>query len=240
MKLDIGRVFSSTIELVQNNLLIFVPQLVASLITFIMTLVLAVGFAGGLTISDGNVSGTEVGVAIGSLLLFIAVMVVVGFIAYGIQTGMACDVVETGTTSIGSGLNRFFSRLGPIIIAGILSGLIVIVGAILCIIPGIIAGFFLMFTIVGIVYSRLGAVESMSNSYNVVKSNISDSIILLAIIIGLGIGGGIASSILGIVPVIGALAGLVVQGILNTFTAVLLVNGYAGLTTPEPMPEPVV
>jgi len=86
-----------------------------------------------------------------------------------------------------------------------------------------------MFTFTGIVYSRRSAIEGISGSFEMVKSNIPDALIFLLIVFGVSFSGSLISNIFDIIPVIGGLVGTVIQAVLSVFSTVLLVKVYAGL-----------
>jgi uncharacterized membrane protein len=75
--------------------------------------------------------------------------------------------------------------LGPFIIGSILYGLIVLIGLILCIIPGIIAAFMLSFYGFYILDRGLSATDALTASFNMVKENFGKVflVILVAFVI---------------------------------------------------------
>jgi uncharacterized membrane protein len=73
------------------------------------------------------------------------------------------------------------SRLGPFIGASLLYGLAVIVGLILCVLPGIAAALLLGFYGFYVLDRGLGATESLAASWNLVTSNFG-SVLLLVIV----------------------------------------------------------
>jgi uncharacterized membrane protein len=75
--------------------------------------------------------------------------------------------------------------LGPFIIGSILYGLIVLIGLILCIIPGIIAAFMLSFYGFYILDRGLSATDALTASFNMVKDNFGKVflVILVAFVI---------------------------------------------------------
>jgi len=240
VKVDIGRVFSSVIELIKSNPLILAPQIVAGLLTFVMSLMLADSLISASGFVEGEWDSMLAGINWGALAGYIAAAITVYLFAYGITLGMACDAVETGTAAIGGGLSRFFSRIGHLILAGILVSIMVAVGLLLCVLPGLAAMFFLMFTSAGIVYSKRSAMEGISGSIEMAKKNVPDALIFLLIITGISFTGSFISNIFDIIPVIGGLVSAVLEGGLSVFTTVLLVKVYSELLEPEPVVETVI
>ncbi|MFE0747737.1 hypothetical protein [Gordonia sp. NPDC058843] len=72
-------------------------------------------------------------------------------------------------------------RFGPVIGTAILVGIIVGVGTALCVIPGIIAMFFLMFAVVATIDKGLSPVDAMKASFELTKSKVGDSILTLLV-----------------------------------------------------------
>lgn len=240
MKLDIGRIFNSVIELLKNNPLILAPQIAAGVLTFVMTLLLADSMVNTSGFVEGDFGSFMDGINWGALAALLAVGAIANLLAYGITLGMACDAVETGAASIGAGLSRFFSRFGQLIVAGILVTIIVIVGLMLCILPGLAAIFFLMFTFVGIVFSKRGPMEAISGSFEMAKNNAPDALIFLLITFGISFSGSIIGNILDIIPVVGSLAGMILQAVLSVVSMMLLVKVYSELIKPADELETVI
>ncbi|MDO8736331.1 MAG: hypothetical protein Q7K29_04530 [Thermoleophilia bacterium] len=234
MKLDIGRIINGAIELIKNNPLILAPQIIAGVLTFIMSMLLADSMVNTSGIVEGDFDAIMSGINWGALAAFAVLAITAYLIAYGITIGMACDAVETGTATIGGGFGRFFSRIGHLIIAGILVAIIVAVGLLLCVLPGLAAMVLLMFTFTGIVYSRRDAMEGISGSIAMVRNNIPDALIFLLIVFGISFSGSLISNIFDIIPVIGSLAGTLIQAALSVFSTLLLVKVYVELLEPAP------
>ncbi len=96
----------------------------------------------------------------------------------------ALDAVTTGRTSFG----QMFTRIPwlPLVGASILMSLATLLGLILCVIPGIIVWFLLLFTQYAAVdgHSATGALKA---SWNLVKANVGSVLLLILIYIPIGI-----------------------------------------------------
>lgn len=228
MNTDIGKIFTNSIDSIKGNPVILAPQIIMGLISFGLSLAL---FGATLTMTGSTI---DFGTLIAALLIFVLIMIVVGVVTFALTVCMAADVVENGSTSLGSGMSRFTSNLGSLLIAGILTGLIVGVGTVLCVLPGLVAGFFLMFVFAAVVLGNMGPTEAMQSSFATVKENVVDALVLGAIIIGLSIAGGIVSSILGFIPVLGGLVGAIITAVVYAFCLLLTVEVYHDLTTTAP------
>lgn len=228
MNTDIGKIFTNSIDSIKGNPVILAPQIIMGLISFGLSLAL---FGATLTMTGSTI---DFGTLIAALLIFVLIMIVVGVVTFALTVCMAADVVENGSTSLGSGMSRFTSNLGSLLIAGILTGLIVGVGTVLCVLPGLVAGFFLMFVFAAVVLGNMGPTEAMQSSFATVKENVVDALVLGAIIIGLSIAGGIVSSILGFIPVLGGLVGAIITAVVYAFCLLLTVEVYHDLTATAP------
>lgn len=235
MNLDYKGILTVCVDYVKNNPLIFAPQILLGVISFVMALLL-IGGAVGMGSFSGSAEAA-VGSILVALMIFLLVMVIASFITLGWTAAMAGEVVETGYTSLGGGFSRFTGNIGPIFIVLLLSGLIIGIGMVLCVLPGIVAGFFLMFSLPAVVYAGIGGVEALKESFELVKENLVDCVVLAAIAMGLGIVAYILSTIIsvvtGIIPVIGIVGGLIggiIQAAVGTFILVMIFEVYKELT----------
>jgi len=102
-------------------------------------------------------------------LLIGAVGIIVGFVLeYGIVRA-ALAVTDGRRPTFAEAWNM--ERFGPFVVAAILRGVIVGVGYLLCIIPGLIAAFFLLFTPFFVIDQNMAPVQALSASFNLVKDN---------------------------------------------------------------------
>lgn len=106
---------------------------------------------------------------------------IVGFIwSYLIQAAFArggLALTEGRPLVIGDLLS--FNKLGRIILAGIILSILTFIGFILCIIPGLIVAFLGAFFVYFILDQDMGAWESIKASFNFVKDNVGNLLLLL-------------------------------------------------------------
>ena len=101
-------------------------------------------------------------------LLFSGLGAIVGFVLeYGVVRA-SLAVVDGRPVTFAEAWNM--DRFGPFLVAAILRGLIVFVGLLLCVIPGLIASFLLIFTPFFVIDKQLSPTGSLAASYNLVKS----------------------------------------------------------------------
>jgi uncharacterized membrane protein len=108
--------------------------------------------------------------AIMSLLFFVVYQVIgAGIIrgALGITEGKPFVVSEVFKTD----------KIGPVIITSLISSAIIFVGFILCFLPGIIAAFFLQYSLFFLLDKDLAPMDAIKASFNFVKDNLGNVII---------------------------------------------------------------
>ncbi len=215
--MDIMGVLKNGIEVSKKNYIIFVPTIAVMAIMFVLSLILI-----------------GVGAMMAGVFLISIIGMILGLFAHGMTIGMAKEAIDTGSTSLASGINIAVSRFVPLLIAAIVVGIIVTIGLLLLIIPGLIAAFLLMFTFVAIVVDNMGAVEAMKKSFEVIKSQLSDAIILFIALIVVGVIFIIANMILNVIPFLGQLLGMILMGIFTGYISVVIVMAYKELTVSAP------
>ncbi len=120
---------------------------------------------------------------LGSSLVSLVVSVLSWIVGAAIVRG-ALDVTDTGHTS----LEQMFSRVPwlQVVLASVLTLLITYVGMYLCIIPGLVAGFFLMYTTIAVVDGS-SAIDGMRASFEFVKAHPAENLLLALLFIVVGV-----------------------------------------------------
>lgn len=141
---------------------------------------------------DTGLTRTEVsgGGLVASLLfgaIFAAILIVLSAV---MQAGIARGVLAlTYGRKLEVGTMFKFENIGTVIVAGLLVAVGYFIGALLCVIPGLIFIFFAQFYIWFIVDKQLGAVDSIKASFGLVNKNVGTMIVfflasLLAYFVG--------------------------------------------------------
>ena len=117
--------------------------------------------------------------------------------------------------------------LGAYVLASILFGLAATVGFLLCIIPGLIIVFLWQFFGYAIVdgHPNVGATQSLSRSFEVVKANVGELLLLWLAFLGIFLLFGLFAIIVGFIPLVGWL--LTVAVALVVYPVVALTIAYA-------------
>ena len=87
-----------------------------------------------------------------------------------------------------------------------------------------------MFTFVIIITDNIPAVDAMKKSFELVKSNLGDLVILFIAVIGIGIVISIVNMMFRVIPVFGPLAGSLLMGIFWGYSTIVIVKVYKGLS----------
>ena len=139
------------------------------LILITLAVVVGPGRLPGAQLPRRSAAATAASARIFLSLVFGGLGALVGFILqYGVVRA-ALAVVDGRPVSFAEAWNM--DRFGPFVIAAILQGLIMFVGYLLCIIPGIIAAFLLFFTPFFVIDRQMRPTDALAASFNLVKNN---------------------------------------------------------------------
>lgn len=137
--------------------------------------------------NDGNLENfvqTVFGVSIGELVftafLIIAVLVIYNVFVQGAGIRSILDLLKKPETKIdfSSIMAAGKQHFAKVFVAGIAVGIVVFIGFVLLIIPGIIAAILLSFTFHAVIDKGLGPRDAMKMSYEMVKDNLSKFLLL--------------------------------------------------------------
>jgi uncharacterized membrane protein len=126
-------------------------------------------------------------------LLGSAVMLVVAAVVQSAYVGGMLDIANGQPVEIGS----FFKprNVANVVIASVLSSIIVAIGILLCIVPGVIATIMLMFTTVAVLDRNVSGVEGLTTSINIAKANFGPVALTWLLTIAIGILGLLACGV---------------------------------------------
>lgn len=127
---------------------------------------------------------------------------------------LAINQVRTGTANLGD-MFSVMDVLPNLFIVSILSTIAIFVGALFCILPGLLIGALLMFAIPLIVDQRMGAIDAMKASIEALKSQMWMAL-AFAIVIG----------ILGSIGIVLCCVGLLVTGPLSILSTATLYRDF--------------
>jgi len=231
---SLGDLFNKAVEFVKANPVVLVPPILGGIIGAVIMGAIgfsALGMFGLGGIRPGappppgpgyppEVPRTYFGALglfmIGMILVLVIELIFNGWLIAMVKQGLTGEVVD-----LGSSFSMALSKAVPIIVASLLVGIIVGIGFLLCVIPGIIAWILLALTLQAIVVDDYGPVDAIKASYEIAKKNFFDVLIIV-------IGQAILSGIVSIIPYLGFILSAAVSG----FFAVLLTIFYVARKTP--------
>ncbi len=243
--MSITQMLKESLEVSKKNLLIFVPMLAASVFSALLSLALvgsAIPMANRFTQQPEVVNPEQAmaaaGAAIGGVFLVMILSAIVGLLAHGMTVAMSDLALKGEKPSLGTGWKRLMARLVPMIIASVVMGIIIGVGMMLLLLPGLIAAFLLMFTLVSVMVDDAGAFEALGRSFRTVTQNFKATFVFFLVAIALGLLFGLLSVIVGLVPVLGVVLTMIVSALYTGFISVFIVRAYRELgvqpgTSPE-------
>jgi hypothetical protein len=235
--MDILVILREGVEISKRNYILFIPMLAVMLLLLFFSFILigsgmfAMYLTGSMIhLPDDTVS--RYGAMTGGVFILSLLGIVLYLFAHGMTIAMAMEVIEKGTTSLNRGITITMDRFGPLLGASILVGLMVAVGFMLLIIPGLLASFFFMLTFVAVIVENLDAVKAMKRSYGVVRSRLQDSVILFVALIVIGLALGVVNAVLNAIPLIGQLLSMALIATYGGYVSIVMAKGYKELTTP--------
>jgi uncharacterized membrane protein len=113
---------------------------------------------------DSGLSFSYAATGVAGFLVMVIGWILLTIVGAVVQAGFIAGVLEIANgqqVSVGS----FFKPRGSVILAGVASGALILVGSILCFLPGIIAWFLLMFTVIAACDRNLSPVDSIKSSF---------------------------------------------------------------------------
>jgi hypothetical protein len=230
---DIVADFRTGFDTVKRFPLILAPPLIAMAVGFVLKLVLLGAGAGMVVVGGaaGGVPGAAAGLLGGMMLFFVYLVLVmlINLVATAAVVVMARDALASREPVIGSAVDAVMARLSDVVIASLLVSLIVGFASLFLVVPGLIAGFFLMFTLPAVLLDGARAIEGLRRSAILVKDNLGSVIGLVIGAIVLIVGLAIASAILSVVPFLGHLAAMLLIGAFLAYLTVVAVRVYQAL-----------
>ena len=168
----------------------------------------------------------SIGAMAGTALLIMGLSIVLSMVAGGATVAMAHDALVGRATSLASGLAAAQRRLGDLVVASILASIVIMIGFMLFLVPGLIAAFFLLYTLPEVMLGGTSGTGALSTSVKLVSSHLGDSLIVAVGLLVIGVLVGIVGMIFRFVPVLGALVSVILQAALAAYAAAVIVAAY--------------
>ena len=162
-----------------------VPVAVVDLLLKALTRFLAAGLAGAMVFGLAGILQV-----LATALTFLATALLSALLyAVAIPMAVAATLVGLGDVharrevSWSRAWSVTWAKVGPVLITQLLVGAVVLVGTVLCVIPGLVASFFLAFTPVVVMVEGLSGQEAMKRSYNLVMGDWANLLVVLLILL---------------------------------------------------------
>jgi magnesium-transporting ATPase (P-type) len=237
--MNITAVLRDSFNLVKRHAVVFVPMLALFVVIILLSLLfLGTLFPFGSAQDFGEISKEEAfGLAGMTFLGGFIVMLISGFLgllAHGMTIAMVDEAKKQETTSLKSGWQKTRGKLVGLISASLLVSIVVSIGFLLLVLPGLIAVFFLMFVITAAMVDEVNGIQAFGRGVRTVVKNLKTTLVLFLVLIALGVLFGLLSMILGLIPILGVVLTIVVSAVFGVYTTAFLVLSYNSL---EPAPE---
>ena len=223
--MNIRLVLQEGVDLGRKNVFAFVPVLVSSILTWLISLI-TVGSSGTQMMhgTPGVMRTSVTGMAIGAILTAI-----ISMLAHGMTVLMAGRALDGQPADLKQAFGKTTERIVPLLMASVVVGVLLGIGFMLLVLPGLLIAFFLMFTFVALMVDELGAFESLGRSVQVIKGRLVDCLVFFLVLIALGFVFGLVNLILTRIPVVGVILGMVVWALFAGYASMLLVIAYREL-----------
>lgn len=234
-ELSIGETLSWTFGIYSRNFILFFTPIFASLlITGILGGILALYVANlpqlPITVTPSEAwiwLITYIPVLMLAAFVIIILSWIVSTIANGICVKCASDVIEKGSANLENAFNSAARRLLSLLAVAIISGILIILGLIALIIPGIILAIMFSLVVPAIIIENVGALESLSRSRRLVSNRwVKTFLFILVIVIIIAIASAIASWIVSPIWIFGeptsSIVGSILTAIMTAFITPIL------------------
>ena len=153
----------------------------------------------------------------GRIALLGLVTVIVSIVGSLVTTRLSLAAIDNDARPLGELANQAMGRAGAYLGWTIVAGLIVMVGIVLCILPGLAAAFFLCLVPFAAMEVRAGGANPIQASFDAVKQQAGNVFLVFLVFLGIAIATAIVAGILGLIPVLGPIVGAIIQFGLSCF-----------------------
>lgn len=222
-ELSIEEILRWTFDLYSKNIIMFlIPILMAALISGVLSLPI-VSYVTGMAEKMAEIDPTPPPDIVWSqlwsyILTLLAKTIVIAIISWivstianGVCIKCASDMIEKGKASLGESFNFTIYKLLSLLAAALITGVLVFLGLLALIVPGIILYIMFYLVVPAIIIEDIGAFDSLSRSRRLVSNRWLRTFVLLLIV----------SIITGFVAFIGSLIGSPL-GIYGWFLSIII------------------
>ncbi|MBF0316729.1 MAG: hypothetical protein HQL04_01015 [Nitrospirae bacterium] len=184
---------------------------------------------GGLDLSDAKTSEAMFLLLkdnLGGLFVVSVVSYFLQAIAHGVTIVMVREAIFGRSMSADRALLFTLSRLDALLFVSIVAGLLMFFGIFMFLIPSILVGYFFMFTFVIILNEDISATDAIRRSFQMVKANVFNSLMLFVHLIMLTITVTIVTMAFGGLGKAGVVMSTLVTGTYMSFVAASIMRLY--------------
>ena len=255
-ELSVETVLSLAFNLYRSKFLqFFLPFLISGLITGIFSYVIGAAFPvpeppdiptnpDTTFISDVLVPYffTFISAMVAVIVLSGIVALIMNTIVYGVATKNVSDHIEKGSSDLGVSINYTTSKLPTLLAAQIIAGILIAVGFLLFIVPGIIVAIMFSLVIPTIVVEQRGILESLGRSKKLVSRRWGTTFLLILIsglILGIPVGmvNYLTSSFIIIHPIVNSLIPSIITAFLGPIIPIAITYYYYSMVARENPPQ---
>lgn len=231
MSLHIGDALSNGLAKLQTTVGLQLSGLyvVTLLLTALGANSMVTGMAPELPSTATPALSLPIGAAAGAALMLVGLL---GTVVLSVVVLRAVDHPVAELDSYPAGLTRTLPKtIVFLLIAGLIQGILVAVGLVLLVIPGLFVLVSLYFSQVYIAVEDQGPIEGLSSSWSLAKGNRFRVFGLLVVLGVVGILGSIFGELVGLAsPTAGSVLSLVLSGFVSVFSSAVIVDAYQQLS----------
>ena len=220
----------------RENPVMLVPILAIGVVVALVSLILIGTMVPSIlpSQSDATLSADEAmnvaGMAMGRIITLAVIGSILGLLGHGMTVLMANDALTGQPVRLADAWNRATARIVPLILASLLVGIIVTIGFVLLILPGIVLAFFLMFTFVALMLDESNPLQAIGRSFGVVKDNFASVFVFFLVLIALAVLVGVVNTVIGLIPILGQILAVIIGSVYASFVSVFVVAVYNELS----------
>ncbi len=214
-KRALGEIFSRAYEIYRDNPIMIVPSLIP-IAALIVGIFIFAGYMGLIAIfgEEGFIAFS----ALAGLFLFIILMIVLFFLAEGMTIEMIKEASLGNKADLSNAWQATMAKMEPLVLTSLLAGIIVALGYVFFLIPGVILSFAFYFVAQTVMIDGQSGTQALKASYHFVEANLSDALIVVLASLAIG-------AVLPSIPFIGALLSLLSLPYIYGLATLLYLDG---------------
>jgi hypothetical protein len=214
-KRALGEIFSRAFEIYRDNPIMIVPSLIP-IAGLIVGIFIFAGYIGLIAVfgEEGFIAFS----ALAGLFLFIVLMIVLFILAEGMTIEMIREASSGNKADLSRAWQATMARMEPLVLTSFLAGIIVALGYVFFLIPGVILSFAFYFVAQTVMIDGQSGIQALKVSYRFVEANLSDALIIVLASLAIG-------AVLPSIPFIGALISLLSLPYIYSLATLLYLDG---------------